>query len=371
MRKIGILQLLATSSFITINKEIAKKFGINGAVLLGELASELDYWTKNNGLVDGYFFSTIENIEESTTLTKFQQNKALGLLKKEGLVDVKIKGLPAKRYIKIDEKSLVALLISSSKETCQLEVKKLDNKELNNLPTSSKESSQQEVKKLDGNNNIYNNNINNNNPPIIPQGDEGVFFCSSNSKVKDFEQRDSELKKKFLEICEMYPKERLWNSPWEREQAFKNFLNSVNRDKEEAKRGIKKDINVFERMRIGIELYMQDQKKRNPTTTEYYKLIGNFFKNDEWKSYYEEEKEKSAAQKEKEEREKQENYEALKRNGCLRETKEEVTNRVYTKEEQLEMIETCYIDLEMSKEETCKILKNSCTKEVLEEYFNK
>lgn len=65
-----LLKLIASDSFITVNKEIIKKVGLEEAIILGELISELDYWTKNNGLTeDGYFFSTIENIEEKTTLS--------------------------------------------------------------------------------------------------------------------------------------------------------------------------------------------------------------------------------------------------------------------------------------------------------------
>ena len=275
-RTIRILQLLATSSFITINKEIAKKFGLDSAVLLGELASELDYWTKKNGLVDGYFFSTVENIEENTTLKEHRQRKAINNLKSLGILDVTVKGLPAKRYIKIDENKLLEYL-----GTSYADFKELDTE------NSSR------------NNNIYNNNINNNNPPIIPQGDEGVFIRSSNSKVKDFEQRDSELKKKFLELCEMYPKEKLWNNSRDEELAFKSFLNSINKDKEDMKRGIKDDVNILERMRIGLELYI---KNGQHSTIEHYKSIKTIFWEETWKSYYEEEKRKNSAKKKKEDK---------------------------------------------------------------------
>lgn len=46
----NVLKLIASDSFITVNKELIKKVGLEEAIILGELASELDYWTKNNGL---------------------------------------------------------------------------------------------------------------------------------------------------------------------------------------------------------------------------------------------------------------------------------------------------------------------------------
>lgn len=48
----NILKLIASDSFITVNKELIKKVGLEEAIILGELASELDYWTKNNGLTE-------------------------------------------------------------------------------------------------------------------------------------------------------------------------------------------------------------------------------------------------------------------------------------------------------------------------------
>ena len=88
----SILQLIASNSFITVNKELIKLVGLEEAILIGELASEFDYWQKNNGLTeDGYFFSTVENIEEKTTLSDHKQRKALNRLKELGLLDVSVR----------------------------------------------------------------------------------------------------------------------------------------------------------------------------------------------------------------------------------------------------------------------------------------
>lgn len=145
----NILQLIASESFITVNKELIKKVGLEEAIILGELASEFDYWTKQKGLTpDGYFFSTVENIEDKTTLSDHKQRKALNKLRELELVDVSIRGLPAKRYIKLNEENLFKLF---------------ENKFLKNLTTSSKEISELDSEKLQGNNNIINNNIINNN----------------------------------------------------------------------------------------------------------------------------------------------------------------------------------------------------------------
>ena len=140
----GILQLISTSNFITVNKDLIKELGLEEAILLGELASEYDYWNNKNEIEDGYFYSTIENIEEKTTLTAYKQRKCLENLKNKGIIDIQIRGIPAKRYIKINEEKVIEIF---------------NNKLLKNLTTGCKKTSQLEVKKLNGNNNIINNNI--------------------------------------------------------------------------------------------------------------------------------------------------------------------------------------------------------------------
>ena len=143
----GILQLISTSNFITVNKDLIKELGLEEAILLGELASEYDYWNNKNEIEDGYFYSTIENIEEKTTLTAYKQRKCLENLKNKGIIDIQIRGIPAKRYIKINEEKVIEIF---------------NNKLLKNLTTGCKKISQLEVKKLNGKNNIIKKNKNKN-----------------------------------------------------------------------------------------------------------------------------------------------------------------------------------------------------------------
>lgn len=141
------LKLLASRNFITVNKTLMLELGIDEAIMIGELASEYDYWESTEQLdSDGFFYATVEKIEENTTLTKYKQKKALDNLQKLGIVEVKRKGVPAKRYIKINEEELMKIL---------------SNKKSKNLTSGSQKISQLEVKKFDLNNNINNNNKNN------------------------------------------------------------------------------------------------------------------------------------------------------------------------------------------------------------------
>ena len=65
----GLVSLIASNNYIVVNKQLARAFGLEEAVILGELASEMEYWQQRGELKDGYFYSTIENVKDSTTLS--------------------------------------------------------------------------------------------------------------------------------------------------------------------------------------------------------------------------------------------------------------------------------------------------------------
>lgn len=143
----GILQLLGTRNYIVVNKELIKIIGLEETIILGELASEYNYYLEKEELEDGCFYSTIENIENNTGLNEYKQRKAINNLKDKKIIEVKIKGIPAKRYIKLNEEQVINIL---------------NNKFSNNLRTSSLKFTELELKNLKGNNNKINNNKNNN-----------------------------------------------------------------------------------------------------------------------------------------------------------------------------------------------------------------
>ena len=101
--------LLSSTAFIVLNKELARQVGLKEAVLLADLISKEEYFIAN-GMTDGWFFNTEANIEKDTTRTAYQQRKCLTTLKKEGLIEVKRKGIPAKQYFKINEQLVVKFL---------------------------------------------------------------------------------------------------------------------------------------------------------------------------------------------------------------------------------------------------------------------
>ena len=132
-----MLQLIASSNFLTVNMAIAKQVGNDAAILLAELASSQVYFEKHEMLTDGMFFETVEQIEDHTNLTKYQQAKAVKKLEEVGVLKTRMKGIPAKRYFFVNGEKIIELV---------------DRKKSKNFTTVGQKTLPQEVKKLDRNN---------------------------------------------------------------------------------------------------------------------------------------------------------------------------------------------------------------------------
>ncbi len=114
-----IIELLRADGSIVVNKRLAKAIGLREAVLYSELISRYIYFKSKAMLSDqGYFFNTIKDLEDGTTITRRHQDAAIKNLVKHGLIKVKLAGVPAKRYFRIqnDPEAIMALLGGAEKD---------------------------------------------------------------------------------------------------------------------------------------------------------------------------------------------------------------------------------------------------------------
>ena len=145
-------QLLMSSNYYTLNKQIVKALGIEPAFLLTILIEASD------GLADdeGWFYQTIETLEELTGLSRHKQNKII-----QDLIEAKIliqenRGTPCRRYFKISFQEIENLVFKKT-ETSLLKIDKLDCKKLTNY---SVKNSQTSLLKIDNNKEHNINNLN-------------------------------------------------------------------------------------------------------------------------------------------------------------------------------------------------------------------
>ena len=152
----GLQELLRSDGYVVINKKMAKVLGLEATMIYSELLSKHAYFDNRGMLEDGLFFCTIEDLEESTTLSKHKQKNAIDKLVEVGLVQTETKGMPAKRYFKIIDNEKVLNEV--------LTIPKNGYKFAKNSPTCWRKIDQHVGEKLDGNKEqviIPNNNLNN------------------------------------------------------------------------------------------------------------------------------------------------------------------------------------------------------------------
>ena len=119
-------QLLSSTAYLIVNKRLSKQVGLKAAVLLADLISKEQYFINNNQIKDGWFFNTSVNIERDTTLTNYQQKKAIKKLEQLGFIQTELKGMPAKLHFKIIENKILTFFNSSFQETSKHVSKKLE-----------------------------------------------------------------------------------------------------------------------------------------------------------------------------------------------------------------------------------------------------
>tara|TARA_R110002012_G_scaffold182124_1_gene348487 strand:- start:1000 stop:1665 length:666 start_codon:yes stop_codon:yes gene_type:complete len=116
--------LLSSTAFLVVNKELANKIGLNEVVLLADLISKEQYFIENKQIQDGFFFNTAKNIQADTTLTSHQQRKAIKKLKELGIIETKLVGIPAKQHFKIMTNKLLNYFNTSYLKSEEQDIKK-------------------------------------------------------------------------------------------------------------------------------------------------------------------------------------------------------------------------------------------------------
>ena len=105
--------LLSSTAFLVLNKTLARNIGLKESILLADLISKEEYFI-SNGMTDGWFFNTESNIEKDTTLTPYQQRKAIKKLKELNIIETKRIGVPAKQHFKLNEEPVVKFFNNKS-----------------------------------------------------------------------------------------------------------------------------------------------------------------------------------------------------------------------------------------------------------------
>lgn len=146
----GLYEAFASYNTMVTNRLLAHAIGRDEALIYQTLLSKRNYYQQKNLLdEEGYFYSTVADLQESTTLSKFQQASATKKLEEIGLIKAKLKGIPAKKYFCILENNelLVSLLNIGLEKSNSYKKKShensLNSQRLKNLTSCNEKTTQQ------------------------------------------------------------------------------------------------------------------------------------------------------------------------------------------------------------------------------------
>ena len=117
----SFFQILNPDNTMSFNRYIAHAIGITETIIYFSLISKMMNHMKNNRLdTDGFFYATVGDIQESTTIKKEKQIVAIKRLVEIGLIETKIAGIPARKYFRIAKNlELLLQLIAKGEEIAQ------------------------------------------------------------------------------------------------------------------------------------------------------------------------------------------------------------------------------------------------------------
>lgn len=98
----GILNVIRSDNILSFNKALARRIGVSEAIVYSMIVAKYFYWKDKGRLTqDGYFFYTIEDMEQDTTLSRKTQKRAVDNLGKIGLIKMDRRGANGVRHFQL------------------------------------------------------------------------------------------------------------------------------------------------------------------------------------------------------------------------------------------------------------------------------
>ena len=157
------LEPFMDESYIRYPIALAHTIGINETILIKDLLSKRQYFLKKWELKNGYFYNSVKNVQDDTTLTKKQQLKSIKLLEAFDLLNVQL-DYDNTRYFCLNLEAIVeyenldlkkVLNNNESKKSTKVESKKsiqLENPFENPYSQKSSESQSEKSNQLESKN---------------------------------------------------------------------------------------------------------------------------------------------------------------------------------------------------------------------------
>ena len=149
-------QLLMSSSYFVLNKQIVKAIGIEAGFLLTTLIEASDGLANE----DGWFYKTAPSLEEETGLSNHKQSKIIEELTKLGILEQENKGMPMKRYFRINFQKIEELVFKKDLKNSNTSIKENEKQGFKNFESKDLKNSNACIEKISNNKEYINNNLN-------------------------------------------------------------------------------------------------------------------------------------------------------------------------------------------------------------------
>ena len=149
-------QLLMSSSYFVLNKQIVKAIGIESGFLLTTLIEASDGLAND----DGWFYKTSPSLEEETGLSNHKQSKIIEELTKLGILEQENKGMPMKRYFRINFQKIEELVFKKDLKNSNASIKEIEKQGFKNFESKDLKNSNACIEKISNNKEYINNNLN-------------------------------------------------------------------------------------------------------------------------------------------------------------------------------------------------------------------
>ena len=149
-------QLLMSSSYFVLNKQIVKAIGIEAGFLLTTLIEASDGLANE----DGWFYKTSPSLEEETGLSNHKQSKIIEELTKLGILEQENKGMPMKRYFRINFQKIEELVFKKDSKNLKSSIEENEKQGFKNFESKDLKNSNACIEKISNNKEYINNNLN-------------------------------------------------------------------------------------------------------------------------------------------------------------------------------------------------------------------
>ena len=149
-------QLLMSSSYFVLNKQIVKAIGIEAGFLLTTLIEASDGLAND----EGWFYKTSPSLEEETGLSNHKQSKIIEELTKLGILEQENKGMPMKRYFRINFQKIEELVFKKDSKNLKSSIEENEKQGFKNFESKDLKNSNACIEKISNNKELNNNNLN-------------------------------------------------------------------------------------------------------------------------------------------------------------------------------------------------------------------